>query len=377
MKQILFAFGTRPEAIKLAPLVLAARKSSLFDPVVCLTGQHREMLDQVIDIFKIEVGFDLDIMKKGQDLFDVTSAVLLGMGDVIKESSPDIVLVQGDTTTSFAAALAAYYHRTPVGHVEAGLRTYDKYSPWPEEINRQMTGRIADLHFAPTEWSRNNLIDEGIENDSVFVTGNTVIDAAQNILSEIEDNGSNQYELSISDSGYEIGTERKFMLVTGHRRESFGQGFLDICKALDRLAAAYPEIDIVYPVHLNPNVRKPVFSLLGNMANIYLIEPLQYPEFMYLMSRSYLILTDSGGIQEEGPSFGIPVLVMRDTTERPEGIEAGTVKLIGTTTIEIEKNVIELISNPEKYQEMSQAGNPYGDGRASERILNALERWFG
>ena len=371
MKKILLVFGTRPEAIKMAPLVKEFQKyPEKFDTKVCVTAQHRQMLDQVLDIFEIKPDYDLNIMAPNQDLYDITSKVLLGMRDVLKDFQPDVVLVHGDTTTSMAAGLAAFYQQIKVGHVEAGLRTYNLQSPWPEEMNRQVTDRICDYYFAPTEQSRQNLLNEGIADEKIFVTGNTVIDALLMAVGMIQSKPEikKQVEKTLITSGYEI-TNRSYILVTGHRRENFGDGFLNICKALKEIAIAHPEMDIVYPVHLNPNVQKPVYDLLSGVKNIYLIKPLDYLPFVYLMQNCYLILTDSGGVQEEAPSLGKPVLVMRNTTERPEAVEAGTVKLVGTDYEAIVENVTLLLRNQLVYTQMAHAHNPYGDGKACERIV--------
>ena len=375
MKKILLVFGTRPEAIKMAPLVKEFQKyPEKFDAKVCVTGQHRQMLDQVLDIFKIKPDYDLNIMAPNQDLYDITSKVLLGMRDVLRDFKPDLVLVHGDTTTSTAAGLAAFYQQIKIGHVEAGLRTYNLQSPWPEEMNRQVTDRICDYYFTPTEQSRQNLLNEGIANKKIFVTGNTVIDALLWVLDRINNDKCLQESLQkqIEEAGYSIKKNSQLILVTGHRRENFGDGFLNICKALKEIAIAHSEIDIVYPVHLNPNVQKPVYDLLSDVKNIYLIKPLDYLPFVYLMQHSYLILTDSGGVQEEAPSLGKPVLVMRNTTERPEAVEAGTVKLVGTDCKAIVENVNLLLSDSSVYERMAQAHNPYGDGKACERIMNLL-----
>jgi UDP-N-acetylglucosamine 2-epimerase (non-hydrolysing) len=375
MKKILIVFGTRPEAIKMAPLVKEFQKNQdYFEAKVCVTAQHREMLDQVLDLFQITPEYDLDIMKPGQDLYDVTSNILLKIKPVLEGFKPDIVLVHGDTATTFATSLAAYYQKIKVGHVEAGLRTGDLYSPWPEEGNRRLTGVLTDYHFSPTNTSKNNLLNEGANKSSVFVTGNTVIDALQLIVNRIKNDKSLRLKIenTIFQSGFQE-LNSKFILVTGHRRENFGQGFLNICEALKVLSKNNPDINILYPVHLNPNVRKPVNKLLSNVSNIKLVEPFQYEEFIYLMSESYLILTDSGGIQEEAPSLGKPVLVMRDTTERPEAVEAGTVKLVGSDQDNIIKEVQKLLNDNSEYQKMSKAHNPYGDGNASEKILNILK----
>ncbi len=375
MKKILILFGTRPEAIKMAPLVKAfQRNQNHFETKVCITAQHREMLDQVLDIFQITPDYDLDIMKPGQDLFDITSKILLKVKPVFEKFNPDVVLVHGDTATTFGASLAAFYQKIKIGHVEAGLRTGNLYSPWPEEGNRRLTGVLANYHFAPTITSKNNLLKEGVGGSSVFVTGNTVIDSLQLIVNRIKSNASirSKIENTIFQKGFKE-LNSKFILVTGHRRENFGQGFLDICEALKSLANDNPNISILYPVHLNPNVRKPVNKLLSNVRNIFLVEPFQYEEFIYLMKKSYFILTDSGGIQEEAPSLGKPVLVMRDTTERPEALEAGTVKLVGSSKIKIINEVQKLLNCNSEYQKMSKAHNPYGDGKASENIMNILK----
>ena len=380
MKTILLVFGTRPEAIKMAPLVKKLQsESEKFKTVVCVTAQHRQMLDQVLHIFDILPDYDLDIMQPNQDLYDITSRVLLGMRDVLKEVQPDVVLVHGDTTTSTAAALAAFYQQIPVGHVEAGLRTHDIYSPWPEEMNRQLTGRIATCHFAPTPLAKQNLLDENVKPEQIIVTGNTVIDALHIVTKRLTEDAELQQSVKgeLAEFGYDVNrlnNRRKLVLITGHRRENFGEGFLNICHAIKNLAERYPDTDFVYPVHLNPNVRKPVFEILGDGAekNIFLIEPLQYLPFVYMMERSYLILTDSGGVQEEAPGLGKPVLVMRNTTERPEAVEAGTVLLVGTNRAKIEQGVIDLMEKPEVYRKMSEAVNPYGDGLACSRICDYL-----
>jgi len=375
MKKILLIFGTRPEAIKMAPLVKEFQKDTLnFETKVCVTAQHREMLDQVLDLFKIIPDYDLNIMKPGQDLYDVTSKILLKIKPVFEGFKPDVVLVHGDTATTFATSLAAYYQKIKIGHVEAGLRTGNLYSPWPEEGNRRLTGVLTDYHFSPTNTSKNNLLNEGVCKSSVFVTGNTVIDALQLVVNRIKNDEilKLKIENTIFQSGFQE-LNSKFILVTGHRRENFGQGFLNICGALKVLAKKNPDINILYPVHLNPNVRKPVNELLSSVSNVKLVEPFQYEEFIYLMSKSYLILTDSGGIQEEAPSLGKPVLVMRDTTERPEAVEAGTVKLVGSDQDNIIKEVQKLLNDNSEYQKMSKAHNPYGDGNTSEKILNILK----
>ena len=356
-----------------------------FETLVCVTGQHREMLDQVLQIFSVKPDFDLNIMKQGQDLYDVTSRVLLGMRDVLDEAKPDVVLVHGDTTTSMAAAMAAFYRQIPVGHVEAGLRTHNIYSPWPEEMNRQITGRIATYDFAPTPLSRQNLLEEGVDAEKITVTGNTVIDALHWVVENVMEKGYVPRDPSVAALPR---GERRLVLITGHRRENFGEGFINICRAIRDLAAKYPGVDFVYPMHLNPNVRKPIREVFGEMTdrvghdgnvipgltgNLFFIEPLDYLDFVYLMSRSYLVLTDSGGIQEEAPGLGKPVLVMRDTTERPEALEAGTVRLVGTDYVRIVAEVSELMDNPLHYQTMSQAMNPYGDGKACPRIVGKFK----
>lgn len=380
MKCILLVFGTRPEAIKMAPLVKEFQKyPETFKTIVCVTGQHREMLDQVLRIFDIQPDYDLNIMKQGQDLYDVTARVLTGMREVLKETQPDIVLVHGDTTTSTAAALAAFYQQIPVGHIEAGLRTHNIYSPWPEEMNRQITGRIATYHFAPTSLSKDNLLQEGVSEERIIVTGNTVIDALYMVVEKIKNDGilSCELEKVLKASGYDIGRlsdGRKLVLITGHRRENFGDGFISMCKAIKSLSEKYPEVDFVYPMHLNPNVRKPIYEVFGESqrANLFFIEPLEYLSFVYLMEKSAIVLTDSGGIQEEAPGLGKPVLVMRDTTERPEALEAGTVKLVGTDYDKIVNEVSGLLDSQEYYEKMSKAINPYGDGKACSRIVKAL-----
>ena len=380
MKNMMLVFGTRPEAIKMAPLVKEFQKyPETFKTIVCVTGQHREMLDQVLRIFDIQPDYDLNIMKQGQDLYDVTARVLTGMREVLKETQPDIVLVHGDTTTSTAAALAAFYQQIPVGHVEAGLRTHNIYSPWPEEMNRQITGRIATYHFAPTSLSKDNLLQEGVSEERIIVTGNTVIDALYMVVEKIKNDGilSCELEKVLKASGYDIGRlsdGRKLVLITGHRRENFGDGFISMCKAIKSLSEKYPEVDFVYPMHLNPNVRKPIYEVFGESqrANLFFIEPLEYLSFVYLMEKSAIVLTDSGGIQEEAPGLGKPVLVMRDTTERPEALEAGTVKLVGTDYDKIVNEVSGLLDNQEYYEKMSKAVNPYGDGKACSRIVKAL-----
>jgi len=368
--KVLSVFGTRPEAIKMAPLVLALAADARFDAKVCVTGQHREMLDQVLDLFAIQPKFDLNIMKPGQDLTDVTTAILQGMRDVFAQFKPDIVLVHGDTATTFATSLAAYYQQIPVAHVEAGLRTGNLYSPWPEEGNRKLTGALAALHFAPTETSSQNLQHEGVPVSRIVVTGNTVIDALLEVVNKLKNDQALQQRFDQQFAF--LATERRIVLVTGHRRESFGDGFERICQALADTAESFPDVDIVYPVHLNPNVREPVNRLLAGIANIHLIEPLDYLPFVFLMNRAHIILTDSGGIQEEAPSLGKPVLVMRDTTERPEAVQAGTVKLIGTTVAAIAQNLHSLLTDTAAYNNMAFAHNPYGDGQACQRIVEAL-----
>ena len=363
-------FGTRPEAIKMAPLVLALAADERFEAKVCVTGQHREMLDQVLGLFSITPDFDLKIMKPGQDLTDVTSAILQGLKTVLNDFKPDIVLVHGDTATTFAASLAAYYQQIPVAHVEAGLRTGNLYSPWPEEGNRKLTGALAKINFAPTETSRENLLREGVSPANIVVTGNTVIDALLDVVKRLDQDP--QLLAQASAPAAFLDPARKMILVTGHRRESFGDGFERICQALMEVAQQHPEVDIVYPVHLNPNVREPVNRLLNGIGNIYLIAPLDYLPFVHMMTRAHIILTDSGGIQEEAPSLGKPVLVMRDTTERPEAVSAGTVKLVGTHTADIVRELNRLLVDTTAYRDMSYAHNPYGDGNACQRILEAL-----
>lgn len=382
MKTVLLVFGTRPEAIKMAPLVKEFEKYPAdFKSLVCVTGQHRQMLDQVLSLFSIVPDYDLDIMKPGQDLYDVTARVLTGLRDVLRACRPDIVLVHGDTTTSTAAALAAFYQQIPVGHVEAGLRTHDIYSPWPEEMNRQLTGRIATYHFAPTALSRSNLLAEGIAPGQVTVTGNTVIDALYRVVDKIKGDASLHAELTaqLLAAGYDTGrlsSNRRLVLITGHRRENFGEGFVNICTAIRDLAERYPGVDFVYPMHLNPNVRKPIHEVFGedlsDLGNLFFIEPLEYLSFVFLMEQAAIVLTDSGGIQEEAPGLGKPVLVMRDTTERPEALEAGTVQLVGTDYERIVSAVCGLLDDREAYIRMSRAVNPYGDGKACGRIADAL-----
>ena len=383
MKTIMLVFGTRPEAIKMCPLVKEFQKyPNDFKTVVCVTGQHREMLDQVLYIFDIKPDYDLNIMKQGQDLTDVTARVLAGMRDVFAECRPDVVLVHGDTTTSTASALAAFYQQIPVGHIEAGLRTHNIYSPWPEEMNRQITGRIATYNFSPTSLSRENLLREAAMGQ-IYVTGNTVIDALHMVVSRLKEDESlrSLQETVLSAAGYDIGrlnnSGRRIVLITGHRRENFGDGFINMCTAIRDLTKKYPDVDFVYPMHLNPNVRKPIHEVFGedlsNLGNMFFIEPLEYLSFVYLMEKSNIVLTDSGGIQEEAPGLGKPVLVMRDTTERPEALEAGTVKLVGTNYDKIVSEVSNLLDDAEYYDTMSKAVNPYGDGLACERIVDALK----
>lgn len=384
INRIMLVFGTRPEAIKMAPLVKEFQKhSSEIETLVCVTGQHREMLDQVLQIFEIHPNYDLNIMKQGQDLYDVTSRVLLGMRDVLKEAKPDVVLVHGDTTTSTAAALAAFYQQIPVGHVEAGLRTHNIYSPWPEEMNRLITSRIATYNFSPTPLSRQNLLDEGVMENSIVVTGNTVIDALYWVVNRIKSDKRLDEELEgiLMNTGYDVkrlNTGKKLILITGHRRENFGDGFTKMCNAIKQLTEKYPEVDFVYPMHLNPNVRKPIHDVFGenlsNLGNMFFIEPLEYLSFVYLMEKSNIVLTDSGGIQEEAPGLGKPVLVMRDTTERPEALDAGTVKLVGTNYQKIVSEVSALLDDENHYKQMSMAVNPYGDGLACSRIVNFLTK---
>ena len=371
--KILSIFGTRPEAIKMAPLALALNDDSRFEAKVCVTGQHREMLDQVLALFDIKPDFDLNIMKPGQDLTDITAAILQGMKCIFQQFKPDMVLVHGDTATTFATTLAAYYQQIPVGHVEAGLRTGNLYSPWPEEANRKLTGALARLHFAPTQNSGDNLRNEGVPEDNIFITGNTVIDALLNIVDRLASDEA-LYQTASEPTQF-LDPARKLILVTGHRRESFGDGFERICQALKTIAEQNPDIDIVYPVHLNPNVQEPVNRLLSEIKNIYLIKPLDYLPFVHLMSRAYIILTDSGGIQEEAPSLGKPVLVMRDTTERPEAVSAGTVRLVGTDSTIIINEINRLLMDEGAYKEMSIAHNPYGDGKACARIIETLNNY--
>lgn len=383
MKKIMLVFGTRPEAIKMCPLVKEfQKKPEEFETIVCVTGQHREMLDQVLRIFEVQPDYDLNIMKQGQDLYDVTARVLVGMRDVLKKAQPDVVLVHGDTTTSTAAALAAFYQQIPVGHVEAGLRTYNIYSPWPEEMNRQITSRIATYDFAPTPLSKTNLLNENVSEDKIFVTGNTVIDALHMVVEKLNTDLdlAKEQEQVLLTAGYDVkrlgNGKKRLVLITGHRRENFGEGFISMVTAMKDLSEQYPDVDFVYPMHLNPNVRKPIHEVFGEdltvYKNFFFIEPLQYLEFVYLMEKSYLVLTDSGGIQEEAPGLGKPVLVMRNTTERPEALDAGTVKLVGTDHDLIVSEVSRLLEDSSYYDKMSKAVNPYGDGLACGRIVQAF-----
>ncbi len=381
MKRVMLVFGTRPEAIKMCPLVKEFQKhSDEFETIVCVTGQHREMLDQVLNIFEVKPDFDLNIMKQGQDLYDITARVLTGMRDVFKECKPDVVLVHGDTTTSTAAALAAFYQQIPVGHVEAGLRTHNIYSPWPEEMNRQITGRIASYNFSPTPLSESNLKEEKAQGE-IYVTGNTVIDALHMVVNKLKNDESlaKEQEGILKKAGYDVNRladGRKLVLITGHRRENFGEGFIHMVTAIKDLKNKYPDVDFVYPMHLNPNVRKPIHEVFGedlsNLDNMFFIEPLQYLEFVYLMEKATIVLTDSGGIQEEAPGLGKPVLVMRDTTERPEALASGTVHLVGTDYQKIMDEVSTLLEDENAYEKMSKAVNPYGDGKACERIVKIL-----
>ena len=383
MKKIMLVFGTRPEAIKMAPLVKEFQKHpDKFETIVCVTGQHRQMLDQVLNLFEITPDYDLDIMKQGQDLYDITSRVLLGMREVLQKATPDVVLVHGDTTTSTAAALAAFYRQIPVGHVEAGLRTHNIYSPWPEEINRQITGRIATYNFAPTQLSKANLLREAVDEKSITVTGNTVVDALYWVVDKIKEDKSLSEELKkiLQAAGYDpdrLSGDKRLVLITGHRRENFGDGFINMCTAIKDLTQKYPDVDFVYPMHLNPNVRKPIHEVFGedlsNLGNMFFIEPLEYLSFVYLMEKSTIVLTDSGGIQEEAPGLGKPVLVMRDTTERPEALEAGTVKLVGTNYDKIMEEVSRLLDDNSYYDTMSKAVNPYGDGQGCRRIVETFK----
>lgn len=375
MKKILHVFGTRPEAIKMAPVVKAFEGSSQFESRVCVTAQHREMLDQVLKLFEIVPDYDLDLMKTGQTLNDVTIGILTKLKPVLVEFKPDLLLVHGDTSTTFAASLAAYYEKIDVGHVEAGLRTGDIYAPWPEEINRKLTGGIARFHFAPTENAKRNLINEGVSDKQIFVTGNTVIDALISVKEKL--NSDTKLASEVSSKFSDIDLSKKLILITGHRRENFGTGFENICKALAELARDRQDVEFVYPVHLNPNVQSPVQKYLAEFENIHLIEPIEYLPFVYLMSKAELILTDSGGIQEEGPSLGKPVLVMRDTTERPEAVAAGTVKLVGTDKFEIYQQVCRLLDDKSEYSKMCTASNPFGDGFASQKIISSLKSFWG
>ena len=386
-KRVMLVFGTRPEAIKVAPLVKAFQKQTdRFETIVCVTGQHREMLDQVLRLFEIIPDYDLDIMKQGQDLYDVTTRVLTGLRDVYQEAKPDVVFVHGDTTTSMAAALAAFYQQIPVAHIEAGLRTHNIYSPWPEEMNRQITSRIAAYNLAPTPLSKQNLLREGVKEETITVTGNTVIDALYLVVDKIKQNVSlsGQLQEQLKKAGYDtarLNNGKKLVLITGHRRENFGEGFVNMCNAIKTLTEKYPDVDFVYPMHLNPNVRKPILEIFGKEVvsgsnsderNIFFIEPLEYLPFVFLMEQSTLVLTDSGGIQEEAPGLGKPVLVMRDTTERPEAVDAGTVKLVGTNYDLIVNEVSRLLEDEAYYSSMAQANNPYGDGLACERIIEFI-----
>lgn len=370
MKKILLVFGTRPEAIKMAPLFHELKNCSFFEAKICVTGQHRDMLDQVLNIFKIQPDFDLNIMQVGQDLIDVTSRVLIGLKELFVSYQPDLVLVHGDTATTFAATLACYFHKIKVGHIEAGLRTHNLYAPWPEEGNRHLTGSISNYHFAPTEMAKENLLKENIKENNIFVTGNTVIDALYCVVKILQNDTELQESFKTQFSF--INWTKKIVLITGHRRENFGEGFKNICQAIQELSEKYPDVQFIYPMHMNPNVREPVIHYLSNNNNIFLIEPLDYLPFVYLMNESYVILTDSGGIQEEAPSLGKPVLVMRETTERPEAVAVGTVKLVGTDKNLIIKEVSLLLSDREKYQSMSELHNPYGDGQACKRIVKIL-----
>ncbi len=377
MKKVLIVFGTRPEAIKMAPLVKGFEKhKNTFETKVCISGQHREMLDQVLKIFDIRADYDLNIMKAGQDLYDITSRVLTGMRDVLKEFKPDVVLVHGDTTTSTSAALASFYQQIPVGHVEAGLRTWNIFAPWPEEMNRMLTRCLTKYHFSPTETSKQNLLKENVNESSILVTGNTVVDALLLVIEKLKTDKGLQAEIeaSVSNKGYTIKENKKLILITGHRRENFGDGFISICNAIKEIAVKYPDVDLLYPVHLNPNVQKPVYEILNDIGNVFLCEPLEYLPFVYLMDHSHIILTDSGGIQEEAPSLGKPVLVMRNTTERPEAVEAGTVKLVGTNKDKIVSEISRLMNEDDYYLTMSRAHNPYGDGKAVDRIIEHLKK---
>ena len=386
-KTVMLVFGTRPEAIKMAPLIKEFQKESdIFNTLVCVTAQHRQLLDQVMDVFHLTADYDLDIMQQGQDLYDITSRVLLSMKDVLRQARPDLVLVHGDTTTSTAAALAAFYQQIPVGHIEAGLRTGNIYSPWPEEMNRQITGRIASYHFAPTETSRENLLKENVHPSNIYVTGNTVIDALHLVVNELKCDKqlADRERQTLIGCGYDVSRlneGKKLVLITGHRRENFGDGFHNICKAIKMLVLQHPDVDFVYPMHLNPNVRNPIRQVFGedlnDFQNLFFIEPLEYLSFVYLMEKSFLVLTDSGGVQEEAPSLGKPVLVMRDTTERPEAVLAGTVKLVGANYQKIVDEVSQLILDDHSYSLMSKANNPYGDGQASKRIVEIIRNILG
>ncbi len=384
MKKIMLVFGTRPEAIKMAPLVKEfQRYPDRYKTIVCVTGQHRQMLDQVLELFEITPDYDLNIMKQGQDLYDVTARILTGMRDVFAGERPDLMLVHGDTSTSTAAALSAFYARIPVGHVEAGLRTHDIYSPWPEEMNRQITGRIASLHFSPTTTSRDNLLAENVNPENIVVTGNTVIDALKSVVAKIESDPALEQKIvdRVASMGYDpsrLDGGRRLVLITGHRRENFGDGFLNICNAIKELAEKYPDVDFLYPMHLNPNVRKPINEVFGSIShgNAFFIEPLEYLYFVYMMKRSYLILTDSGGIQEEAPSLGKPVLVMREVTERPEALAAGTIRLVGTDRALIESEASRFLDDADYYAANQRIANPYGDGHACERIVERVDKDF-
>ncbi|WP_282130603.1 non-hydrolyzing UDP-N-acetylglucosamine 2-epimerase [Pseudoalteromonas aliena] len=372
--KVLSIFGTRPEAIKMAPLVKALKLADGIEAKVCVTAQHREMLDQVLDLFEITPEYDLDIMKPGQSLYDVTTNILLGLKPILEEFKPDLILVHGDTSTTLSASLAAFYQQIPVGHVEAGLRTGNLASPWPEEGNRKLTGAITKLHFAPTDTSEQNLLNEGVNADDIIVTGNTVIDALLQVVDKVKTDETLIQTLQAKFP--ELDESKKLILVTGHRRESFGGGFERICEALAEIATAHPEAQVLYPMHLNPNVREPVNRILKNVKNVQLIEPQDYLPFVYLMSKAHIIVTDSGGVQEEAPSLGKPVLVMRDTTERPEAVAAGTVKLVGTDRNRIINEVKNLLTNQADYETMSRAHNPYGDGKACERIISKIKQHF-
>lgn len=374
--KVLTVFGTRPEAIKMAPVVLALQQAEGIESQVCVTAQHRQMLDQVLNLFDIKPDYDLDLMAPNQDLYDITSKVLLGLRDVLRQAKPDIVLVHGDTTTCFAAGLAAFYQGIKIGHVEAGLRTGNLKAPFPEEANRTLVGRLADYHFAPTPKSRNNLLAEGVAEQNIIITGNTVIDALLIVRDKVNRQPESTWVAKFGADLYQtiVNPQRKLILITGHRRENFGQGFIDLCNAIKQLAETHPDWDLIYPVHLNPNVQKPVYEILSNLNNVYLIDPLDYEPFVWMMDHSDLILTDSGGIQEEGPSLGKPVLVMREVTERPEAVEAGTVLLVGTDKDKIVNGVEKVLTDQSVYDAMSKAHNPYGDGLACQRIIEFLRR---